>query len=63
MNKYLMTCDEDVARIQNQDGKILVEMGRTCPLCGKICDIVFEYGTLIRTCKHCKRERKEYIKR
>jgi hypothetical protein len=59
--KYGFVCDEDVARVTSHEGKVLVEIGRTCPYCGKMCEIELFFGGLKRTCKRCKEDASIFI--
>jgi predicted Zn-ribbon and HTH transcriptional regulator len=60
---YLLICNKDIARIENKEGKILLEISRTCPYCGKECAMEFERRTLTRSCTRCKRDWIHPIKR
>lgn len=61
--RYEVVCDENVARVVDEDGTVLIELGRTCPYCGTMCDIEFTYGLLLRSCKKCNREWEESLRR
>ena len=54
--KYEVEFNEDVAKVCNYSGKVLIEVGRTCPLCGSMCDIELRRKTLFRRCSKCDRE-------
>lgn len=54
--RYQVVCNEDVAKVVDKDGVVLVELGRTCPYCGTMCDIELAYGLLLRACKKCNKQ-------
>lgn len=54
--RYEVDFNKDVAKVSNRDGKVLQEVSRTCPFCGKMCDFDLTKRTLTRKCKKCDKE-------